>query len=174
MIKKSLLDYCYSNLPNFSTHENTFCWLLQPVQIRLRSVEFLIKFVFLYLQIRVEFSKCLRNRRVLLSHATDLLVHTDSPFRLIRPSGRFLFTVIARTSLLVPADVSFLLPWPIQTKPSTRTFSYRSHSPQRLSCPHIQAFTFLCRSLHRPTRPQGHFLFTDIAHTGFLIHSEAF
>ena len=58
--KKSLLVYCYSNLPNFSTHENTFGWLLQPVQIRLRRVEVLIKFVFPYLRICVEFSKCLR------------------------------------------------------------------------------------------------------------------
>ena len=48
---------------------------------------------------------------------TDLLVHTDiffilcrCPFKLIRPSRRFLFTVIAHTSLLVPAEVSFPLP----------------------------------------------------------------
>ena len=57
---KSLLVYCYSSQPNFSTHENIFCWLLQPVQIRLRRVEFLIRFVFLYLRIRAEFSKRLR------------------------------------------------------------------------------------------------------------------
>ena len=55
--KKSLLVYCYSNLPNFSTHENIFYWLLQPDQIRFRRVEFLIKFVFPYLWICAEFSK---------------------------------------------------------------------------------------------------------------------
>ena len=155
-VKKSLLVYCYSNLPNFSTHENIFCWLLQSVQIRLRRVEFLIKFVFPNLMIHVEFSKCLFNvslnkgklkcksfiltsskltcrcRHVFLSHATHTysstqtfffffaVVHLDSFVHL----GVFFFTVIARTNLLVPADVSFPLPWPIQTKPSTRTFSY--------------------------------------------------
>ena len=147
-VKKSLLVYCYSNLTNFSTHENIFCWLLQPVQIRLRRVEFLIKFVFPNLMIHVEFSKCLFNvslnkgklkcksfiltsskltctcRHVFLSHATLVfffaVVHLGSFVHL----GVFFFTVIARTNLLVPADVSFPLPWPIQTKPSTRTFSY--------------------------------------------------
>ena len=128
-------------------------------------------------------------RRVLLwSHATHTYLSTKT---LIRSSGRFLFIVIARTSLLVPADVSFFLSWPMQTKWSTRTFSYLRH---KITCPYKQMFTFLCHSLHRPTRPQwhllftdiyhtglhgktcpyGHFLFTDIAHTGFLIHANAF
>ena len=54
---KSLLVYCYSSQSNFSTDENNFCWFLQSVQIQLQGVEFLIKFVFLYLRIRAEISK---------------------------------------------------------------------------------------------------------------------
>ena len=120
--KKSLLIYCYSNLPNFSTNEYIFCWLLQPVQIQLRRVEFSTKFIFPYLMIHVEFSKCLCKvslkkgmpkwqtfiltpskltctcRHVLLPHATHTGSSTQTffslcrrPFRLIRPSARFLF-----------------------------------------------------------------------------------
>ena len=183
--KTSLLVYCCSNLPNFSTHKNIFCWLLQPVQIPLRRVEFLIKFIFPYLQICVEFSKCLRKvalnkrmlnckifiptlrkltrtcRRVLLwLHATQTYLSTQT---LIRSSGRFLFTVIARTSLLVQADISFSL-----------SFSYHRHNPHKITCPYKQMFTSLCRSLHRPTHPQGHLLFTDISHKGLLAHIGTF
>ena len=103
---KSLLVYCYSSQPNFSNHKNIFCWLLQPVQIRLRRLEFLIRFVFFYLRIRAEFSlnkgmlkcktfiptlsKLTRTcRRVLLwSHATQTYLSTQT---LIRSSRCFLF-----------------------------------------------------------------------------------
>ena len=194
--KKSLLVYCYSNRPNFSTHENTTCWLLQLLQIKLRRVKFLIKFAFPYLRIRAEFSKLLRKvslnkgmlnckafiptlskltctcRHVLLwSHASQTYLSTQT---LIRSSGSFHLTVIARMSFLVPADISFSLSCPIQTKPSTRTFSYHRNRPHKITCPYKQTFTFLCCSLHRPTRPQGHFLFTEISHTSLLSQTDAF
>ena len=111
-------------------------------------------------------------RRVLLwSHATQTYLSTQT---LIHSSGCFLFTVIACTSLLVQADISFSLLWPIQTKPSTLTFSYHRHNTHKITCLYKQTFTFLCRSLHRPTRPQGHLLFTDISRTGLLAHTDAF
>ena len=108
---------------------------------------------------------------LLWSHATQTYLSTKT---LIRSSGGFLFTDIAPTSLLVPADVAFSLSWPMQTKPSTRTFSYLRHNPHKITCPYKQTFNFLCHSLHKPTRPQGHFLFTDISHTGLLAHTDAF
>ena len=111
-------------------------------------------------------------RRVLLwLHSIQTCLSTQT---LIRSSGRFLFTVIARTSLLVPADISFYLSRPIQTKPSIQMFSYQRHGPHKITCPYKQAFTFLCRSLHRSTRPQRHLLFTDISHTGLLAHTDVF
>ena len=162
--KKSLLVYCYSNLPNFSTHENIFCWLLQPVQIRLRRVEFLIKFVFPNLMIHVEFAKCLFNvslNKGMLKCETfiltsskltctchiHLLVHTDifffcrCPFRLIRPSGRFLFYchssyeltrpsrcflsfAVAYTDQAVHKNVFLPLTHPTQANSSTQTDVY--------------------------------------------------
>ena len=161
-----------------------------------RRVEFLIKPVFPYLLICAEFSKHLRKvslnkgmlkcktfiptlskltrtcRRVLSwSHATQTYLST---LTLICSSGCFLFTVIAPTSLLAPADISFSLLQPVQTKPSTRMFSYHRHSPHKITCPYKQVFTFLCRSLQRPTRSQGHLLFTDISYTGLLAHTDAF
>ena len=171
--KTSLLVYCCFSLPNFSTHKNIFCWLLQPVQIPLRRVEFLIKFISPYLQVCAEFSKLLRKaalnkrmlnckifiptlskltrrcRRVLLwSHATQTYLSTQA---LILSSGRFFFTVIARTSLLIQADIFFPLSWPVQTKPSTRTFSYHRHNPHKITCPY--------NGLHRPTCPHGRCIF---------------
>ena len=111
-------------------------------------------------------------RRVLLwSHATQTYLST---YTLIRSSGYFLFTVIARTSLLVPADIFFSLSWPVQTKPSTRMSSYHWHSPNKITCPYKQAFTFLYRSLHRPTHPHGHLLLIDIFHTGLLTCTDVF
>ena len=72
-------------------------------------------------------------RRVLLwSHATHTYLSTQT---LIRSSGCFRFTVIARTSLLVPANISFSLSLPVQTKPSTRIFSQHQHSPHKITCP---------------------------------------
>ena len=88
--------------------------------------------------------------------------------------GVFFFTVIARTSLLVRAGISFSLWWPVQTKPNIRMFSYHRHNPQKITCPYKRTFTFLCHSLHKPTSPQGHLRFTDISHTGLPAHYRRF
>ena len=45
--------------PIFYTHKNSFCWLLQPVQIWFQRKKFLIKLAFPYLWFRAELSKCL-------------------------------------------------------------------------------------------------------------------
>ena len=154
---KSLLVYCYSSQPNFSTHENNFSWLLQPVQIRLQRVEFLIKFVFLYFSIRAEFSKHLP--KVSLS------------------KGMLKCKIFIPTlnKLTLGEDVYYYGHMPLrETKPSTRRFSYHRHNPYKTICLYKQMFTFLCCSLHRPTRPQGHLLLTDISHTGLFAHTDAF
>ena len=168
--KKSLLVYNYSNLPNFSTHENIFCWLLQLVQIRLRRVEILIRFVFLYLRIRAEFSKRLRKvslnkgmlkcktfiptlskltrtcRRVLLwSPANQTYLSTQT---LIRSSGRFLFYRHSSHELTRP---NRRFPFSVVAC-ADQTVSYLRHSPHKITCPYKKMFTFLCRRLHRLTR----------------------
>ena len=48
--------------------------------------------------------------------------------------GVFFFIVIACTSLLVWAGISFSLWWPVQTKPYTRTFSFHWHNPHKITC----------------------------------------
>ena len=107
-------------------------------------------------------------RRVLLwSHSTQTYQPTQT-----HSSGCFLFTVIVRMSLFVPAGIFFSLSWPVRTKSSTRMFSYHRHSPHKITCPYKQAFIFLYRSLHRPTRPQGYLLFTDISHSDLLAHTD--
>ena len=95
------------------------------------------------------------------------------PFRLTRPRGRFLSTVIAHTDLIVHTDVCFPLPRSIQANPSTQMFSSpqrtqfcpRGHleathlsSPHRAhSCPqrHLEA-TYLSHELGAHSCPQGH------------------
>ena len=92
-------------------------------------------------------------------------------------------------SLLVPADVSFCLLWPIQTKPSTWTFSYHWHSPRKITCPYKQTFTFLSylgqivhkdiyifyRHLpHRLTFHHRRFLAFVTAYTGQPVHMDIF
>ena len=144
------------------------------------------KVCILYIQICAQFSKRLRkvslNKRMLkcktfiptLSklnrtcrsvllwpHAAQTYLSTQT---LIRSSWCFLFTVIARPSLVVLAYIFFSMSWPVQTKPSTRMFSFHRRSPHKITYPCKQAFVFLYCSLHRQTRPQGHLLFTDISH----------
>ena len=139
---------------------------------RLRKV-FLNKGMLKYKPFIQTLSKLIRTCRCVLLwlHSTQTYLFT---YTFIRSSRCFLFTVIARTSLHIPADISFSLSWPVQTKPSTLMFSYHQHSPQKITCPYKQGFTFPCGSLHRPTRPQGYLLFTDISNTGLLNHMEAF
>ena len=107
--------------------------------------------------------ECL-NAKQLFQPLVNLLVLTGiyyngcMPFRLTCPqtlicsSGCFLFTVIAHTSLLVPTDISFSLPWPVQTKPSTQMFSYHQHSPHNITCPYKHLLSSV--AVHGPTRPQ--------------------
>ena len=111
-------------------------------------------------------------RHVLLqSHATQTYLSTQT---LIRSSGCFLFTIIARTSLLVQVETSFSLSWPLQIRPFRQTFSYHRHNPHKVTRLYKQTFTFLCCSLNRSTRPQGHLLLTDFSRTGLLVHTDAF
>ena len=111
-------------------------------------------------------------RRVLSqSHATQTYLSIQTLFR---SSGCFFFTIIARTRLLVQAEISFSLSWPLQTKPFGQTFSYHRHNPHKVTRPYKQTFTFLFCSLNRSTRPQGHLLLTEISHTGLLAHTDAF
>ena len=150
-------------------------------------VEFLIKSVFPYLLICAEFSKYLRivslNKGMLkcktviptLSKFTGtcrqllLWLHAFqtylSTYTLIHSSGCFLFTVIAHTSLLVPTDFSFSLLWPVETKPSTRMFSYHQHNPHNITCP--------CKHLLSSVAAYMGQL-TNISHTGLLNHTDAF
>ena len=142
---KSLLVYCYSSQPNFSTHENIFCWLLQPVQIRLRRVEFLIRFVFLYLRIRVEFSK--RLRKVSLNKGM-LKCKTFIPTlsKLTRTCRRVLLWLHTT-----------------QTYLSTQTLIGSS------TC-----FLFNRQSSHKLTRPSKHFLFSVVACPDQTVHTDIF
>ena len=113
--------------------------------------------------------------------------HSDlSTQTLIRSSGRGFFTVIACTSLLAPAYFSFSLSWPIQTKPSTRTFSYNRHSPRKITCPYnpllqptqanssTRTSTFHQHLPHRLTCPYRRFLASVTAHTGQPVHMDNF
>ena len=179
---------------SLETSNVAFCKYAFKYLIGQRRVEFLIKSVFPYFLICAEFSKRLRKvslnkgmfkcktfirtfkkltrtcRRALLwSHATQTHLPTQT---MIRSSGCFLFTVIACTSLLVPAYIFLSLSWRVQTKPSTRTFSYHWHSTHKITSPYKKGLTFLCRSLQRTTRSQGHLLFTDISHTDLLAHTD--
>ena len=71
-------------------------------------------------------------------------------------STRFHSSAAAYTDQAVHTDVFLPLTLPAQANSFTQTF------------------TFPCRSLHMPTRPQGHFLLTDIIHTGLLAHTDTF
>ena len=96
---------------------------------------------------------------------SDLPVHTDID------SFIWVFSFYRHSSQkLVQANISFSLSWPAQTKPSTGTFS----NPYKITYPYKQTFTFLYRSLHRPTCSQGHLILTDIFHTGLLAHINVF
>ena len=110
-------------------------------------------------------------RHVLLwLHATRTYLSMQT---LIHSSKMFSFQC-HNSHKLTPADIFFSLSWPVQTKLSTRMFSYHRHSPHKITCPYKQVFTFLYHSLHRPTHPQGHLLFTDISHTSLLAHADVF
>ena len=189
--KKSFLVYCYSNLPNFSIHENILCWLLQPLRIRLRKVKFLIKFVFPYLRICSEFSKCLckvsLNRKMLkciifilapskvtlacrhisLSHVTQIYSSTQT---CSVHTQTFSFYCHSSHWFTCP-NRHFLLSAGAYVGQTIHTGVFLSlflpHSSHRLTYLHTQTFTFLCRGLNKPTHLRGHFLFIDIAH--FLI-----
>ena len=143
--KKSILVHCYSNLPNFSTHENICCWLLQPVQIRLRRVEFLIKSVFLYLWIHPEFSKRLHkvslNKRIL---KCKTFIPTLS--KLTRTCGHVL--------LWLHATQTYLL-------------------TQTLICS-FGRFLFYRHISHELTRPNRRFLFSVVAYADQTVHAEVF
>ena len=114
--KKSLLVQCYSNLPNYSTHENIFCWLLQLVQIRLRRVKFLIKFVFSCLWFHEEFSKCHR-KASLNKGILKWKIFTLTP-------GELNYT--RRHVFLYRSTLAYS---------STKTFSSLCGGPFRLTCP---------------------------------------
>ena len=186
--KKSLLVYCYSNLPNFSTHENIFGWLLQSVPDSITKGRAFDKVVFPNLMIHVEFSKCLCHvslnkgmlkcktfiltpskftctcRHVLLSHAIYTYSSTDiffcrRPFRLIRPSGRFLFYchssheltrpsrrflsfAMAYTDQTVHKDVFLSLTYPTQANLFTQTDAYFPLSQSTQANSSTRTFSF--------------------------------
>ena len=146
--KKSLLVYCYSNLPNFSTHKNIICWLVQPVQIQLRRVEFLIKSVFPYLRICVEFSK--RLRKVSLN------------------KGMLKCKTFIRTLSQLTPTCRRVLSWShaAQTYLSTQTLI---RSSGRIFC-----CFFYRHSSHELTRPSRRFLFSVVSYADQTVHTDIF
>ena len=132
----------------------------------MNNIHFNPKQTYLYMQTYIFVACC-----------TDLLVPIDifcphisvffychSLHGLTCSNRRFLSSAVAYVDQTIHTDVllSLFLPHSPHTHRHTHT------------CPHTQTFVFLCRGLHRPTRPLGHFLFINITHTDLLAQTDAF
>ena len=107
-------------------------------------MKFLTNFVFPYLRIHVELSKCLR--KVSLNK------------RLLK----------CKTFALTPSKLTItckhvFLPDMTQIYSSTQIYSV-----------HTQTFSFYCHSLHGVTRPSRRFLFSAFAYIGQTVHTDVF
>ena len=100
---------------------------------------------------------------------TDLLFLTDIFFSLCRLSRRSICPSVCCHSAVL-TDVSYSLPWPIQAKPSTRTFFYHRYSPHRLTCP--RAFQLLSRPTQINLSTQLFYFHWHSSHT--LIYTDVF
>ena len=135
---------------------------------------------------------------IIVAYQPDLLTQTfffhilcRRPFRLIHSSGHFLLTVIARTSLLVPADVFFpsavaytdqivdtdvFLPltWPTQANLFIHTDVYSPLLQPTQTNSFTRPFSFHWHSPHRLTHSHRCFLASVAAYTGQLVHMDVF